>query len=193
MTMESTHSIYQVIPDFIRFPDQWFLDDPRAADDQEIDARDFTEGRPYEGPLPARVPVYQPGREVAFALSSFDMPVVSSLVADAIERVAAGEAEFFPVKIAGAKGQYQILNVICRAECLDEARSEFTMWTEADNYPEMMGNYKMISTIRVDPARTEGHHIFRIARWTLALLVSDTLKKLLEDIPKLGVVFEPVV
>jgi hypothetical protein len=185
--------IFRVYPDHSRFPDQWFLDDPRAADDQEIDARDFTEGRPYEGPRPARVPVYQPGREVAFALSSFDMPVVSSVVADAIERVAPAEAEFFPVKIAGAKGRYQILNAICCAECLDEARSEFTMWTKEDNNPEMMGNYRMISTIRIDPARTDGHHIFRIARWTLALLVSDTLKNVLEDIPNLGVVFEPVV
>ncbi|MEX0676877.1 MAG: DUF1629 domain-containing protein [Pirellulales bacterium] len=118
---------------------------------------------------------------------------MSSVVADVIQRIAPGQAEFFPVKIAGAKAQYQILNAIRRAECLDEARSEFTMWTEEDHYPEMMGNYKMISTIRVDPARTGGHHMFRIARWTLALLVSDSLKNAIEDIPNLGVVFESVV
>jgi Immunity protein family (Imm11) len=185
--------VFGVYPDHTSFPDQWFLSDPQTADGEEIDARDFTEGRPYTGPAPALVPVYQPGKEVAFSLSSFDMPVVSAIVADAIQLVAPGEVEFFPVRIAGAKGQYQILNAVCRAECLDEARSEFTMWTDQDNYPEMMGNYKMISTIRIDPARTEGYHIFRIARWTLALLVSDTLKNALEDIPNLGVVFEPVV
>lgn len=67
------------------------------------------------------------------------------------------------------------------------------MWTEKDNYPEMLGNYKMISTIRIDPARTDGHHLFRIARWPLALLVSEDLKRALEGIPSLGVVFESVV
>jgi hypothetical protein len=49
----------------------------------------------------------------------------------------------------------------------------------------------MVSTIRVDPARTQNHHIFRIKDWPLALLVSHKLKEALEDIPNLGVVFEP--
>jgi molybdopterin-guanine dinucleotide biosynthesis protein A len=193
MLMNSRQPFYQVLVDFSAYADQWFLDDPRSAAGQEIDARDFTEGLPYKGPTPVAIPVMQAGREVAFSLSSFDMPVVSSAVVEIIERLAPGEAEFFPVQIKGAKHQYQILNAICRADCLDEPRSEFTMWTEEDNNPEMMGNYKMISTIRIDPARTSGHHIFRIARWPLALLVSDQLKRRIEDIPDLGVVFESVV
>lgn len=184
---------YRVYSDYATLPDQWFLDDPRTVDDDEIDARDFTEGLPYKGPLPALMPVQHKGKEVAFSLSAFDMPVVSKVVADAVQRIAPGEAEFFPVTITGAKGNYQILNAICRAECLDEARSEFTIWTEEDNNPEMLGNYRMISTIRIDPGRTDGHHILRIARWPLALLVSETLKRAIEDVPNLGVVFECVV
>jgi molybdopterin-guanine dinucleotide biosynthesis protein A len=186
-------AFYRIYPDFDKCADQWFLDDPRTADDEEIDARDFTEGLPYKGPTPVAIPVMQDGREVAFSLSSFDMPVVSSAVVEIIERLAPGDAEFFPVRIEGAEDQYQILNAICRTECLDEPRSEFTMWSKEDNYPEMMGNYKMISTIRIDPARTGGHHLFRIARWPLALLVSDTLKREIEGIPNLGVICDSVV
>lgn len=186
-------AFYRVYPDFGQHSDQWFLDDPQTVEGEEIDARDFTEGLPYRGPTPFRIPIAQPGKEVAFALGAFDMPVVSTAVAEAIERLAPGEAEFFPIEIAGAKNQYRILNAICRAECLDEARSEFTMWSAQDNNPEMLGNYKMISTIRLEPARAEGRHIFRLARWPLALLVSETLKREIEDIPDLGVVFESVV
>jgi hypothetical protein len=182
-----------VLPDHARFPDQWFLSEPLTVDHQEIDSREFTEGVVYQGSVPRIVPVGQPGKELGFGFGAFDMPVVSTAVAEVIRRVAPGEAEFFPVKIAGAKAEYHILNAICRAECLDEERSEFTMWAEEDDNPEQLGNYKMISTIRVDPARVDGHHIFRIARWPLALLVSDTLRRALEAIPNVGIVFEPVV
>jgi hypothetical protein len=184
---------YRVLPDDAQFPDQWFLDEPLTADYQEIDAREFTKGVSYMGPRPMIVPVGQPGRELAFAFGAFDMPVASTTVVEVIRHVAAGEIEFFPVNIAGANADYGVLNAICRAECLDEGRSEFTMWTEEDNNPQMMGNYKMISTIRIDPARTNGHHIFRIARWPLALLVSDALRRALADVPNIGVVFESVV
>jgi hypothetical protein len=110
-----------------------------------------------------------------------------------MRRVAPGDMELFPVSISGAKATYYILNAICRAECLDEERSEFTMWTEEDDNPEMVGNYKMIDTIRIDPQRTDAHHIFRIARWPLALLVSHTMRRALEEVPDVGIVFESVV
>jgi hypothetical protein len=185
---------FRVYPDHAEYPDQWFMDEPRTADGEEIDARDFTEGVAYKGTAAAVLPVMQAGRQVAFSLSAFDMPVVSEAAANVVRRIGRAEDfELFPVKIRGAHGQHYILNVICRLECLDEARSEFTMWSQQDNDPQMMGNYKMISTIRIDPARAAGHHIFRIARWPLALLVSETLKEALEEIPDLGVVFESVV
>jgi hypothetical protein len=139
------------------------------------------------------LPIDSPGKQVAFCLGAFDMPVVSQAVREWIERIAPGEAEFFPVDIDRAIEPYSILNALCRCECLDESRSEFTMWTPEDNRPEMLGKYRMISTIRIDPARTDGHHLFRIARWPLALIVSDKLRRALVDIPNLGVVFDPVV
>ena len=57
---------------------------------------------------------------------------------------------------------------------------------------ELAGQYRMISTIRIDPARTGNHHIFRIKNWTIALLVSNTLKDALSRVPELGVLFAPV-
>jgi uncharacterized protein DUF1629 len=76
-------------------------------------------------------------------------------------------------------------------DCLDEEKSEFTRWTEEDERPNRLGQYHIISTIRIDPSRAQNHHIFRIKDWPLALLVSDTLKNTLEGIPDLGVVFAP--
>ena len=120
------------------------------------------------------------------------MPVVSMDVGQTIQRIAPREVELFPVDIPGAKQRYAILNAICLVNCLDEFRSEFTRWELKDNRPEMMGRYKMISTIRIDPLRARGHHIFRIMGWPLALLVSGVVKHAIEDVPNLGVEFRPV-
>lgn len=154
---------------------------------------ELIDGVSFLRPPPVRVSVLSQGKEVEFALGPYDMPIASTPIAEIIRRVAPAAAQFFPVTIEGAKRAYEIVNVVCKLECLDETRSEFTMWTEEDDRPEMMGQYKMISTIRIDPARAAGYHLFRIARWPLALLVSDTLKSAIEDMPNLGVVFKSVV
>jgi hypothetical protein len=189
----ATHEFFQILPDDARFPDQWFLDDPRTDDGEEIDSREFTLGKPYRGPRPKTVPIGKPGRAIAFTFGAFDMPVVSNLVVDAIARLALPEAEFFPVMIEGARAEYQIANAVVRADCLDEARSEYTLWDADDLLPEHAGQYRMVSTIRIDPTRARGHHIFRLSRWPVALLVSDALRQELQSVPNLGVVFDPVV
>ncbi len=180
--------IYDVRSDLVTFPDQWFLGEPRTVAGNEIDARGFTDGTPYGGPLPAIVPVQKSGREVEFHLAAFEMPVVSATIANAICRLAPGDVQCFPVEVPGATGSYQILNAVCTLDCLDEDRSEFTRWQPGDHRSDLVGQYRMISTIRIDPAKTSDHHVFRIKNWTVALLVSNTIKDALAAIPQLGVV-----
>lgn len=192
MMLATSHKrIFDIRADRLKFPDRWFLDEPLTAAGEEIDEREFAEGVRYTGPVPAVVPVYNPGRELAFNLGAFDMPVVSTAVADIIGHAAAGDVECFPVKVPGAKGSYQILNAVHSLDCLDEQRSEFTRWRAGDHRSDLVDQYRMISTIRIDPQRTGHHHVFRIKNWPIALLVSDTIKDALVTIPELGVVFEP--
>ena len=119
------------------------------------------------------------------------MPVVSAAVADIVWRIAPLDVQLFPIDIPGAAGSYQILNAVHSLACLDEKRSEFTRWEAEDYRPDLVGQYHSISRIRIDPSRTCDHHIFRILNWHVALLVSDTIKDALVDIPHLGVVFQP--
>jgi hypothetical protein len=192
MSITTTKELFRVHADHIRFPDQWFLDEPRTATDQEIDAREFIGTVPYRGPMPVVVPVGNPGRELAFNFGAIDMPVVSSEVADIVRGIARVEAEFLAVDVPGSKGKYQILNALQALDCLDEKQSEFTRWQMGDHRSDLAGQYRAISTIRIDPARTRGNNIFRIKNWTIALFVSAALKNALIGIPELGVVFDPV-
>jgi hypothetical protein len=182
----------RILSDHMGCADQWFLDEPLSADGKEIDAREFMLGAPYCGPLPVMVPIGNPGRELAFNFGAFDFPVVSHAVAEIVRGIAPADVEWFPVGVPGAKHSYLILNAVCALDCLDEQSSEFTRWTEQDSRPDRLGQYHVISTIRIDPSRTANHHIFRIKGWPIALLVSCKLKDALTSIPDLGVVFKPV-
>lgn len=180
---------FEIRPDDEKYPLQWFLDEPLTVDDFEIDARAFVRGRPYVGTRPARVPVGNPGTELAFSFGAFDMPVVLSEVADTVRRIANDDVECFPVQIPGSTKSYVVLNAVVSLDCLDESRSELTRWTSADHRPDRLGEIHMISKIRIDPVRAEGHQVFRIKGWPIALLVTEKIKNALESFPNLGVTF----
>ncbi len=189
-TSAKPKQLFRILADHIQYPDQWFLDDPLTADGCDIDPREFTAGSPYCGPTPVVASIGNPGRELAFNLGAFDMPVVSSAVADIIWRIAPLDVQCFSIDIPGAVGSYQILNAVCSLDCLDEERSEFTRFQVGDHRSDLIGQYHSIPTIRIDPSRTLDHHVFRILNWHVAVLVSDTIKDALADIPHLGIVFK---
>ena len=190
--MKVPNEFYEIWFDVDNYPDQWFLDEPLAADGGEIDARDFTVGRKYRGPLPVIVPIGNPGRELAFSFGAFNMPVGSRGVASAIQKAAGRDVEFFAVDVPASKGEYLILNALRRLACLDEERSDFTRWGPDDNRPDRLGRYKMISEIHLDPSRIGRRHIFRLRDATFFLFASDVLKDAIHDIPHLGVEFRSV-
>jgi hypothetical protein len=183
---------FRIETDDQRFAERWFLDEPVSKTGEEIDAREFTYGRSYTGPVPANVPIQYDGRRVQFNLAAFDMPVVSEEIARLLKRMAGDEAEFFPVTIGGVISDYAILNAIYREACVDERRSEIMRWTAEDGRPDKVGRYRMVTNLTIDPTRTHDRHIFRIEDWEIALIVSQEAKQVLEDLPRLGVVFDPV-
>ena len=123
MLKPTARDLFQIFPDHAGFPDQWFLNQPVAINGEEIDPRDFTGPKPYRGARPAAVHIGNPGRELAFNLGAFDMPVVSTRVANVFRTICPGDIELFSVDIGGARDSYQILNVLHEFKCLDEARS----------------------------------------------------------------------
>ena len=183
--------LFEVVPDDAAYPDQWFIDDPLAADGREVDPDYLVNGTCYDGPVPTLASIGNPGRELAFSFGCFDLPVVSDAVANIVRRLAPCDVQWFPVDIPGASGSYQILNAIHSLECLDELRSEFTLWKPGEHQPDLVGKYHDIAKIRIDPNRTLDHHIFRIHNWKVVLVVSGTIKDALADIPHLGVLFDP--
>ncbi len=183
---------FRILTDDVRFADRWFLDEPLTKDGQEIDAREFTNGRPYIGAVPVSVPIHTHGKRVKFCLAAFDMPVVSEEIVRIVTEIAGSDVECFPVAVGTTVSGYAILNVVALGACVDERRSDILRWQLDDDEPDKVGKYRMVSNLTIDPRRTDDRHIFRVDDWEVALIISEKVKASLEKIPDLGVIFQPV-
>ena len=176
-----------------QFGDRWFLGEPTSENGKSIDARLFRYGKAYEGVAPHGVPVQRSGKRIAFNLAAFDMPVVSNEISAILRDIAAKDSEFFPVVVGASHVEMSIVNVVRRIECVDESRCEDVMkWRPEDLRPDRLGFYRSIGGLRIDPTKTDGHHIFRIFGWEVALIVSEVIRAKLETIENLGIVFDEV-
>jgi uncharacterized protein DUF1629 len=184
-------SYYRVLADPTK-NDRWFLDDPLAENGQVIDAREFTRGTFYEGPRPAVVPIAQSGKVANFNFGAFDMPVTSERIAGTIQSFALNGIQVFPVTINSQDDRFAIINVLAKLRCLDEKLSEIMRWEPEDGRPDEVGQYRMITNLRIDPQRCRGSHVFRVEGWEIALIVSGDVKNAIECDCELGAAFAPV-
>ena len=121
----------------------------------DIDAREFAEGRRYEGLTPVALSLRVDGPPPEFTFAAGQMPIVSHRLAAVIESLCPSDVQRFPVVVLPAVSGYEILNVVATADCLDETRSEFSKFTVDDSVrPDRAGDYRAVARLRIDPRRT---------------------------------------
>jgi hypothetical protein len=170
----------------------WYLSQPVDDNQQHVDARLFTYGEEFVGSLPREIPVGESGPRADFNFAAFDMLVVKESINAAIAAAFNPRIQRFPVQIEGGIAGYEILNVLEVVECFDFEKSKFTVRSESDGNPvqakDLFGVYKL----RIDPARAAGHAIFRIAEWSVAVIISEDVKNLFERLNVSGVKYVEV-
>lgn len=169
----------------------WFLDAPKTPDGEEVDPRNFCECVRWEGTENLLVPsaTGAPGR---FILGEFDYPVLDASVATAVAKLDPS-VQFIPLSIAGRRG-HGILNVLRSVECIDEDGSEFDRFQATGSRPDLAGEYSTFYRMRLDPTKIpKCAHIFRIAGYEIAMIVSELMKHVLvREKGDDGIVFMPV-
>jgi len=180
---------YYVLIDDKQVANRWFLKGPITSDGATVDPRIFFEGRRYDADLRMTLPLRRKGNPLDFTLADFDMPVLRTDYAKRLAELAPSEVQYIPVDVAEVGSGYSILNVLETVRCLDEEHSGVTYWKAAEGQPQRDGEYRMVLTPRVDPSRVGSRHIFRIAGWEIAMIVSEEAKALLQGAS--GVSFEP--
>jgi hypothetical protein len=150
---------------------RWQLDGP--IDDEQRDERDFRQGRRVELRGSLRAPIITQGIALDFTQTVGVVPILSGRIANAIRDIIKDHTQLFPVQIDGHHG-FEVLNVTRLVHCVDEERSDFLKWKEEDKRPDLLGHYRMIRRLRLDPARIpQTLHVFRIMGWELPLIVSQ--------------------
>lgn len=170
---------------------RWYLKAPIDASGDAVDPRMFTQGVPVSSQPPLKLPIRRSGDVVGFNFCDFDMVVTPTAVNAGLEALVGSAIQRIPV-IIDADHEFEILNVCELVPCIDESRSLFTKWTDADGRPEKSGQYRMITKLKIDPTFAVGRHIFRVAGWPIALIVSEEVKNLLEDRKLSGLRYEQV-
>lgn len=189
---------------------RWFLSDLLDSTDTELDSREFTYGNRIDPGPPLKcymwnedtiVDIHPPlrwvwsreGTPLDFTYSDEGAPIVTKEVARLLSKIADKDIQRFSVKVDRMEKDYEMINVIALADCIDTKRSEILWWEEGNDIrPDKAGKPHSISKLVIDPDRVNNHHIFRLQEWTLPVIVSDVVKEALEEANVTGVVFRQV-
>ena len=202
---------YFRIDDDVHLEGRWFLNGLYDAAGTHLDSRDFTYGRAMNvGPPlhvsswndekiiavvpPLRVSRRRDGYPLDFTFADGDMPVVTTRVGHILASLAEADIQRFPVQIDQEGSDFEIINVVSLIDCIDVERSEIQWFEEGNDVrPDLAGTPEMITKLIIDPNRVGDQcHVFRVEDWDVAVIVSDLVKKALEDAGVSGIRFRQV-
>lgn len=186
-------SRYFELTDDMDFPRRWHLRTPVNQRGEKVDPWQFFDGRRLDVQGQIRFPVKPAGHPFDFTLASFSIPVAASRCVQVFERLGIQEVQFLPAQVEGHREPFFILNTLRVIRCIDDARcKEARHWMPEDGQPEKVGQYHVVSGLRIDPTKVGNAHIFRTWGWTVALIVSEELKQAMEQAGITGPVFVEV-
>jgi hypothetical protein len=167
----------------MRDPGRWLLSDPIDEHGREINPWQFGKGRLLDLRGTLRFTQDHPGSALDFSLAGVGIPVVHGRVVPLFERLGLQQqVQFIPAHVEGQSDPYFVLNVLRVIRCIDEARSEeIHHWKPEDGSPEKVGQYRVVSGMRIDPSQVEDAHIFRPGGWRVVIVVSESLKQAMEE------------
>jgi len=172
--------------------DVWFIHGPFDQNGNLVNSELFTTCRIYSditSELSYRID--EGGAPTNFTYASFHVPVIDERICDVLLGCDSRDIQLIPVKIEDEREtRHWILNVIRKVQCLDEQNSTIMWWKPEDGRPDKVGQYRMVSKIKLERNRIGNRHIFRLDGWEVALIISNQLKRKLELNGISGVLFE---
>jgi hypothetical protein len=178
--------------DDVQVPGRWHLDMPTDAQGNTLNDWQFKQGAPVSIQGRLRIPIEAAGRPLDFTEAGLRIPVVHVRVAALFTELAASDVQLLPVDIEGQPDQYLILVATRLVRCIDEQASEIQRWTPEDGLPEKVGQYAIVSHLRIDPAKAGDARVLRPEGWSGALIIREDLKRALEDLGATGLRFTEV-
>lgn len=162
---------------------RWLLNIPMTAELLPLQCL-LTVGQRVEHDVPIPLEVVKQGPRVDIHFSTpMGVAIVSSRVAEILEARCADEVQFLPIRNDQLSGEYKVLNITSRIDCLDESRSQFS------NY-RGPGDFDYVFDITIDFSRAKAGRIFRLATWPAVVIASEEVRTALVAASATGAVFE---
>ena len=163
---------FQLVHDPVE--DCWFLGALSDRTGRAVPASHFTSGHelPELGPL--RLSVQRLGRARDLSYAAFDLPVARRSVAEELVGLAGEDIQRIPVQVAGCADDFDILNVTARAAVLDDTLTVGGRQAEG-------GGWLYIVTPAIDDTQANGHTVFRLAEFQPIIVVTEALKRAVEQ------------
>jgi hypothetical protein len=120
------------------------------------------------------------------------MPVLNSRSIKLLKECLHSRYQTFRANVENYPNDYVVVNFLECRECIDESRSVFVKWGVGDGRPDKIGQYRQVSTLRINPTRVDILDAFRLDGWNVALIVSETIRLAFERQKITGVRFLPV-
>lgn len=158
---------------------RWVLSIENTFDDgRPVDVWSYTRCKPVADSAPVPFHISRDGIRVDFNPTAFGATVVSSKMADVVEAICGRDIQRIPANVRGDAGEWEVMNVLATADCIDHAKS-LIQYFPADD-PEQPNKPRGVVKLVLDPAKAGGHDIFKPVDWRMATIVSETLKSELE-------------
>ncbi len=110
------------------------------------------------------------------------VPIVHEKVASILRRLAPNDVQLIPVNVESQPDEYCALNTLRVVRCIDDAAcEEVQYWSDEDGQPELVGEYRVVAGLHIDPTKVDDAKIFRPWGWPVVLLVSEEVKTAFEE------------
>ncbi len=192
--MTSTQAGYFELWDDKRWPGRWHLGGPVDEQGTPLATWQFLEGKRLDLGGTPFLPVTRKGQALEFTFAAFNIPLVHHRVVSILERLnLQQEVQLFEARVEGEPEPYFILNPLRTLRCVDEARcEEVSLYEARHGEPDKIGQYRAIGGLRIDPTQVGEADIFRPWGWPVALIISQRVKRTLEDEGITGTRFKEV-
>ncbi len=167
----------------------WILDQLFIYEnDREIPLWEFSTGGNYQNNNNVYSSVIHDGPVLAFNYTAFNDIICNGDLVEHISKICdKSELQIKRVNIIGDNGDWVVLNPIV-IDCMDEANSIYQKTHEIKGR-----KYRSVSRLRIDDTKIDGHKIFRVKDWEVAIIVDETLKQALTKYGVDEIIYEPVI
>ena len=169
-------------------PGRWYLREPTDSDGRPVpDIWAFVSGKTVMDPGPLRVRLSRPGQSLDFDMTTVaGTPILSGRIASVFRELASNDVQLFPVEVQGQAEPFYLLNVMRVIRCIDDAAcEEARRWTPEDGRPDKVGEYHVVSGLRIDTSKVGDAVVFRPWGYLLPIILDGQLMSALE---KTGIV-----